>query len=189
MTMYEVGTKKATMQVAMLLERLSRMSESMDARHRQATEQQERTVQALPGVLRQAANQTLGNMAEDATRVLRTGLNEPLADVAQRATEHQRLMLASTDTMIQTQRKLAGFVNKAIWLVAGVLAILLPVLAVGGYLGWHYKQVIAQHQIEADLLQAYNQADVRLCGNQLCARVDRTDKRYGDYRPIRSRPR
>jgi hypothetical protein len=187
--MYDEGTKKATMQVAMLIERLSRMSESMDARHRHAADQQERTVQALPGVLRQAADQTLGRMAADGARVLRTGLNEPLADVAQRAADHQRLMLESTDAMIQTQRKLVTFVNKAIWLVVGVLAILLPVVAVGGYLGWHYKQVVARHQIEAELLQAYNQADVRLCGNQLCARVDRSEKRYGEYHPVKSRPR
>jgi ElaB/YqjD/DUF883 family membrane-anchored ribosome-binding protein len=188
MTMYDEGTKKATLQVAVLLERLSRMSESMDTRHRQAMDQQERTVQALPGVLRQAADQKLGHMTADATRALRAGLDEPLADVAQRADEHQRIMLASTNAMVDTQHKLTRFVNKAIWLVVGVLATLVPLLAVGGYLGWHYKQVIAQNQIEADLLQAYNRADVRLCGNQLCARVVRSDKRYGNYLPVHSRP-
>lgn len=186
--MYDEGTKKATLNMAILLERLSRMSDSMDARHRRATEQQERTVQALPGVLRQAADQSLGHMTTDATRALRTGLNEPLADVAQRAAEHQRIMLASANAMVETQHKLTRFVNKAIWLVTGTLAMLVPVLGVGGYLGWHYKQVIAQNQIEADLLRAYNRADVRLCGDELCARVVRSDKRYGNYLPIQSRP-
>lgn len=185
--MYEEGTKKLTSQVAMLLERLSRMSESMEERQRQAMEQQERTVRALPDVLRQVANQTLSGMAEDATQSVRTGLNEPLADVAQRADQHQRFMQASTEAMARTQRKLIGFTHKAIWLVAGLLLIILPVVATGSYLGWHYSQVIAQHRIEADLLRAYNQADVRLCDARLCARVDRSDKRYGDYLPVKPR--
>ncbi|WP_426285398.1 hypothetical protein [Luteibacter sp. E-22] len=185
--MREEGTKSAAMQMAMMVERLSRMSESMDARHREATKQQERTVQALPGIMRQAADVTLGAIAADATRTVRTGLNEPFSEVAREAAEHQRVMQASTDAMVRIQRKLAGFVNKAVWLVVGVLAVLLSVLVVGGYLGWHYKQVIAQQRIEADLLRAYNQADVRLCGERLCARVGRTDKRYGDYVPLRQR--
>ncbi|MEZ2418082.1 hypothetical protein [Luteibacter sp. RCC_6_2] len=185
--MREEGTRSATVQVAMMVERLSRMSESMDTRHRQATEQQERTVQALPGIMRQAADVSLGAISADATRTMRTGLNGPLSEVAREAAEHQRLMQASTDAMVRIQRKLAGFVNKATWLVVGVLATLLIVLVVGSYLGWHYKQVIAQQQIEADLLRAYNQADVRLCGRQLCARVGRADKRYGDYVPLRQR--
>lgn len=186
--MYDEGTKKSTTQMALLLERLSRMSESMDARHRQATDQQERTVQALPGVLHNAADEALGNMTAEATHALRAGLDEPIANVAQRAAEHQRITLASTKVMVDTQHKLVRFVNRAIWLVTGVLAILVPVLVVGGYLGWHYKQVIAQHQIEAVLLRAYNRADVRLCGDQLCARVVRSDKRYGNYLPIHRRP-
>ncbi|MDQ0009997.1 hypothetical protein J2T07_002187 [Luteibacter jiangsuensis] len=185
--MREEGARSATVQVAMMVERLSRMSESMDTRHRQATEQQERTVQALPAIMRQAADAGLGAISADATRTVRMGLNEPLAEVTWAAAEHGRLMQASTDTMVRTQRKLAAFVHKAAWLVAGVLAILLSVLALGGYLGWHYKQVITQQQIEADLLRAYNQADVRLCGKQLCARVGRADKRYGDYVPLRQR--
>ena len=185
--MYDEGTKKAAMQVAAMLERLLRMSDSMDARHKQTAEQQERTVQALPGVLREAAEQTLGEIATDAASTTRMALVAPVAEAAQRAADHERLMRASTDAMLQTQRKLAGVVHKAMWVVAGVLAILLPVLALGAYLGWHYKQVIAKHQIEADVLRVYNQADMRLCGERLCARVDRADKRYGDYVPVKLR--
>ncbi|MEX1826941.1 hypothetical protein [Luteibacter sp. CQ10] len=185
--MYEEGTKKLASQVAMLLERLSRMSQSMDERQRQAMEQQERTVRALPDVLRQAANQTLSGIAEDATQCVRAGLNEPLADVAKRADEHRRIMQASTDAMAGTQRKLIRFTHKALWLVVGLLAVILPVIATGSYLGWHYAQVIAQQRIEADLLRAYNQADLRLCDTRLCARVDRSDKRYGDYLPVKPR--
>lgn len=185
--MYEEGTKKLASQTAMLLERLSRMSESMEERQRQAMEKQERTVRALPDVLRQAADQTLSGMAEEATQSVRIGLNEPLADVARRADEHRRFMQASTEAMARTQRKLIRFTHKALWLVVGLLTVILPVVATGSYLGWHYAQVIAQHRIEADLLRAYNQADVRLCDTHLCARVDRSDKRYGDYLPVKAR--
>lgn len=185
--MYEEGTRKLASQTAMLLERLSRMSESMEERQRQAMEQQERTARALPDVLRQAANQTLGGIADDAAQSVRSRLTEPLAEVAQRAERHQHFMQASTEAMARTQRKLIGFTHKATWLVAGLLLIIVPVVATGSYLGWHYSQEIARHRLEADLLRAYNQADVRLCGTQLCARVDRADKRYGDYLPVKPR--
>jgi len=185
--MYDEGTKRNASHVAMLLERLSRVSESMDTRHRQAVEAQERSLQALPSVLREAADETLGHIAADAAHSLRTGLNEPLSDVARQAIDHQRSMRESTEAMIRVQNTLTGVVNKSIWLMAGVLAMLVLVTAVGAYLGWHYRQIIAQHQIQADLLQAYDRADVRLCGKALCARVDRTDKRYGDYLPIKPR--
>lgn len=173
--------------VAALMERLARASDAMDVRHRNVAEQHQRTVEALPHVLREAADHVLGDMVEDATRSLREGLNEPFAKVALQAAEHCRLTKASADSMIEVQRRLAVVARKASWAAAGLLAILLSVVALGGYLGWHYTQVIAQQKVEADLLRMYNRADLRLCGKELCARVDRSDKRYGDYFPVKRR--
>lgn len=82
---------------------------------------------------------------------------------------------------------MAAVVGKLRWLVAGVLATMLLVVLLGGGLLWHYRGVVADNQVEAELMRAINQADVSLCEGRLCARVDRTDKRFGDYVPISSR--
>jgi hypothetical protein len=180
-------TKKDMAQAAMLAERLSRVSEAMDARQRQTAEQQQRMVQAMPDVLRQSADQALGQLTAQAAQAVRQGLNEPIASVSQQAAEHHKNMRASTSAMTQTQNSLAATINKLLWLTTALFATLLLISAAGSYLIWHYKQIVAQYQIEADLLRAYNQADVRLCGDQLCARVDRSDKRYGEYLPVKPR--
>ena len=47
----------------------------------------------------------------------------------------------------------------------------------------HYTKVIEDNQITADLMRAFNRADVVLCEkNQLCANVDTKGKRYGDHK-------
>ena len=64
--------------------------------------------------------------------------------------------------------------------------MLLGVIVVGS-LVWHYRNVIEDYRIQAALMHAYNQADVRLREGRLCARVDRADKRYGDSLPVKPR--
>lgn len=183
--MHNDGTNTSRLEVAALVERLARQADALDATRRETAEHHQRTVQSVPAALRHALERTLNQVASDATQAVRAGLSQPLADVGAKAAEHQRLMRSSTDAMIHTQRALMASLRKVHWVTGTVFAILLATIAVGGYLIWHYTQVIAQHQVDADLLRAYHQADVRLCGKHLCARVDRTDKRYGDYLPIK----
>ena len=72
------------------------------------------------------------------------------------------------------------------------IASLLGVALVGGavWLSTHYMRVIERNRLSADLLKAYNRADVTLCDGSLCARVDTKGKRWGEkgeYMPVRAR--
>lgn len=61
----------------------------------------------------------------------------------------------------------------------------------GGWLSKHYYEEIRRNQLSADLLKAYNAADVTLCEGRLCANVDVKSEKFGDkaqYRPVRDRP-
>jgi hypothetical protein len=83
-------------------------------------------------------------------------------------------------------------IGKATAAAAVALALALALLLVGGaWLSLHYTRVIRDNQLSAELLKAYNGADVILCGNgKLCANVDTRGARYGDnrqYLPVRSR--
>ncbi|MDS0831781.1 relaxation protein, partial [Xanthomonas citri pv. punicae] len=68
---------------------------------------------------------------------------------------------------------------------AVVLGSLLLLLGGGGWLLGQYRQQIRDTQLRAELLRAYNAADVTLCGGQLCANVDTKGAAYGDRRQYR----
>ncbi|MFL8092459.1 relaxation protein, partial [Xanthomonas vasicola] len=62
---------------------------------------------------------------------------------------------------------------------------LLVLLGGGGWLLTRYRQQIEDNQVRAELLRAYNAADVTLCGNRLCANVETKGAAYGDRRQYR----
>ncbi|RXD62645.1 relaxation protein, partial [Xanthomonas perforans] len=73
---------------------------------------------------------------------------------------------------------------------AVVLGGLLLLLGGGGWLLTQYRQEIRDNRLRAELLRAYNGADVMLCGDRLCANVDTKGAAYGDrrqYRPVKPR--
>lgn len=78
-----------------------------------------------------------------------------------------------------------------LWKVVGVcLASLALVVLGGGWLSRHYYEEIRRHQVSAQLLQAYDAADVTLCDGRLCANIDPKGDRFGEddqYRPVRDR--
>jgi len=74
--------------------------------------------------------------------------------------------------------------------VGAAFGSVLLLLLGGGWLLWQYRADIDHNRISAELLRAYNQADVTLCDGRLCANVDEKGKAYGDqkqYRPIQAR--
>ena len=75
--------------------------------------------------------------------------------------------------------------------IGGVtVAMLLLTVIGGGGLLWHFQGVIRHQQITAELLRAYNTADVTLCNGRLCANVDGGGERFGadnQYRIVKSR--
>lgn len=72
------------------------------------------------------------------------------------------------------------------WLVTFFSLILL--LVGGGWLIVQYKEKIETNQVSADLMKAYNQADVSLCDGRLCVKLENiTPKKYGQYSLVKNR--
>lgn len=67
------------------------------------------------------------------------------------------------------------------WQFVGAMGALVLIL-VGGAVGvnYHYLGVIQDNKQSAELVRAINRADVTLCGDVLCARVDGKAGRRGD---------
>ncbi|HKT27921.1 hypothetical protein [Dyella sp.] len=178
---------KQTAHTGVVMQRLLKFCEELRQSNQQATHALQQTTQAAPDLLRQAAQQTLSSLAADASQAVCKGLHEPLNGFNREIIDNINRVNAVTHALMQSQERMTTVVAKLRWLVAGVLATMLLVVVAGGSLLWHYRDVMAQNQIEANLMRAYNQADVNLCDGRLCARVDRADKRYGDYLPVKPR--
>lgn len=174
-------------QAAAMMERVARMNQELYQSNLHAVEALERTSNATPRILQNAAQQILGQLTKDVATSVQSGLNRPLQDFHHHIADGVNHVNGLTDGISQSRSQIAAVVDKLKWMVISVTAAMLLVVIVGGSLLWHYRSVIENYQIQADLMHAYNQADVRLCDGRLCARVERTDKRYGDYQLVKPR--
>jgi hypothetical protein len=83
--------------------------------------------------------------------------------------------------------------RRLIWKATGAAVITLARLLGGGawHLSMHHARVIRENRLSADLMKAYSNADVVLCGNgELCANADGKRARHGQrsqYLPVRLR--
>lgn len=168
-------------QMAALVEQFRRSCE-------QTAQELQEMVQRVPGTVRQATDEQIRRLPGEVMGSVRGGIEQPVAAYEQRL-RHAGEQLQHASYALTTQLQRAEALHKQlIWKVAGItLGSLILLLVGGGWLSKHYYDEIRQNRISAELLKAYNQADVTVCGDRLCAKVDRKDKRYGDYVPIKPR--
>ncbi|MFZ5656509.1 MAG: hypothetical protein ACOY37_05555 [Pseudomonadota bacterium] len=187
-------TEEARQLLLKLLDLAERM-ETRDARVIEALAQQSAALQATAqGV--QAGGRRLAQDALELLRVhsrdaVQAGVGDAAAasreHLAQAATDAARASEAlrmATDALLRQRR---------LWTWTAPLALLIgSLLAVGGaaYAVMHSRAQVERHRIEAALLRAYNEADVTLCGERLCANVDPRARGVGErgqYRPVKPR--
>lgn len=182
-----------------LIDKTATLMVQYERRGAQVEERLQRLGEALQGLTRQLPTVVKGSTAEllqtlpaEITSTVRAGLEHPLDDwrsslqAVEAETEKAAKVLAQ---QIDGLRKLHRLL---IWKTLGAVAITLTLLLAGGaWLSLHYAAVIREDQLSANLLKAYNRADVVLCGDgQLCANVDIRHARFGDegqYLPVKPR--
>ncbi len=174
-----------------LMEQLQRLSQQAGQPQTAAVRELQQVGGQLPAVLDHAADRQLGQLAERVQEQLGRGaeqtveqFNRKLLDISQRL---EGLVQASQQHAMRIEQA-----TRRMWLAFAGLALGGAVVLVAGIgLGRHYAAQIREQQITAELLRAYNNADVTLCGGRLCANVDGKGQRYGErseYQPIRPRP-
>ena len=165
--------KDLVVKLALIAQRLDERSEAavqrveqtgvaLDRRAHGLSNNAEDFAQSVLRMLRQMAGEALGSGIDQAAKQC----NKELTSAAQGAA-------ASVQEMQRTHGQLQRERRTWVWIGSGALLIG-SVLAVGAS-AWMVKssrEQVARHQIEARLLRAYNQADVTLCGEQLCANID-----------------
>jgi hypothetical protein len=174
---------------AALMEQFDRRCGDIDGRLQTLAAELERATRQVPAIVRQSADGSLATLPALVMDRMGGGLERPVHDY------QQRVRTAGTEIEAAALR-LSGQIGRLerlhrllLWKTVGAVAACLALLLVGGaWLSVHYTRVIRDNQLSAELLRAYNGADVTLCDRgRLCANVDARGHRYGErgqYLPV-----
>lgn len=177
---------------ATLMVQYERRGAHIDARLQELGEVLHGLAQQLPSAVRGATHDLLQTLPGEMADTVRSGLGQSLG-------AYRQSMDAANAEVARAAQALAGQIGqlqslhrRLIWKTsATVLAALALLLGGGAWLSTRYVRVIRDNQVSAELMRAYNSADVVLCGNgQLCANVDGKHAHYGErgqYLPVKPR--
>lgn len=178
--------------VSALMERFERRTQQIENSLQAAHQQLQHLAQQVPEAVHRAADTEMQKLRGGVVSAVDAGIGQSVSAYEGRmqAAGHQvqqasHALSAQLDGSRQLHRHL-------LWKVAGVCLASLALVVLGGsWLSSHYYNEIRRHQLAAELLKAYDAADVTLCGDRLCANVDPKGDQFGDkgqYRPVRDRP-
>lgn len=174
--------------VSDLLARVAAVVEQFDRRCEQSAHELRELVQQLPEVMRQSVDEHVARLPAEVVGRVRDGIEQPVSAYEQRLREAGEQLRAASQALA-TQLHRAGTLHRhLVWKTAGVtFASLVLLLVLGVAASRHYYAEIRRHQVSAELLRAYNQADVSLCAGRLCVRIDNGAHAQGDYVPVAPR--
>ncbi|MEA9566824.1 MULTISPECIES: relaxation protein [unclassified Xanthomonas] len=176
---------------ASLMEQFERRCIELEQQQNRLAQQLEQVAQSLPGVMTRSAEQTLQRVPDTLIRSMQQGMEQPVAGFEKRLQQAGNLIGEGAHSLSDQLKRIERGQRVLLWKgVAVVIGSLLLLLAGGGWLLTQYRDEIRHNQLRAELLRAYNAADVTLCDGRLCANVETKGATYGDrrqYRPVRPR--
>lgn len=171
-----------------LVSKIAALMEQFDRRCEQTSQELRQFTQQVPGMVRQSADEQMRRIPSEVMANVRGGIERPVAAYEQRLHEAGVLLQGGSQALATQLQRMEQLHKQLVWKVAGItLGSLILLLAGGAWLSKHYYNEIRKNQISAELMKAYNQADVNLCGGRLCVKVDKKGKQYGEYVPVKSR--
>lgn len=179
-------------QTSVLVEQFGRHCEDIEQRQQALAQVLQNLTQQLPAVVKQSADGSLLSLPGQVASQVKDGLDRPMNDYQQRLRSSIGEVGDGTRVLAQQINRLEKLHRNLVWKTFGAVAACFLLLLAGGiWLTLHYTQVIDENQLDANLMKAYNSADVVVCEKgQLCANVDTKGRRYGDrkqYLPVLQR--
>ncbi|MGO1002743.1 relaxation protein [Lysobacter sp. CA196] len=176
---------------AVLMEQFERRCEEIGKHQRATCVQLQELSQQVAGTVLQSADESLRGLSGAVIDKVEGGLSQPVEAYEQRLQRAGVLLQQGSLGLAVQIKRLESLHGRLVWkVVVAAFAGVLLLLTGGGWLSWHYRAEVSENRVKADLMRAYNQADVSLCEGRLCANIDTKAKAYGDdkrYRPVRAR--
>ena len=178
---------------ALLMERYQRICTELGQQQSQLSAALNGLAQSLPAQFRASADAAVAGLSRDSTTAVKQALLAPISAYEQQLAASANKVGRSSDALAAEVKRLQLASRGVLWKSIALSIASVAILLVGAtWLGARYKTEIERSQVEAQLLRAYNRADVVLCGKeQLCANVDPRGKGIGEdgrYRQVRPRP-
>lgn len=168
------------LQTASILETFRRQSDKVHDANLKSAEQLNRAAADVPDRVQQAMAGTLSGMASEATQRLRHGLQAPLAELQQQINATSQRIDPAAQRLTASAAQVDQLLRRVTWVCVLAVGVLVTGLTLAGVAAWKANSAIKKTQLEADVLRAYNEANVRLCDGRLCAKPAPGNKRFGD---------
>lgn len=176
---------------ALLMEQFERRCSMIERRLDQTWQALEGLTSHVPTAVQRSADGVLREIPVQIMDRVRAGIDRPVSEYELRLQNASGSAMEATRVVADQMTRLEKLHRHLVWKVMGVVGGAIAVLLVAAiWLSSHYMDVIRQNQLSADLLKAYNRADVTLCGGQLCANVNIKGAKAGDraqYLPVNPR--
>jgi nitric oxide reductase activation protein len=178
-------------QTAQLMEQFERRCEHTGEGLQSMVRQLDALTRQLPAVVSQSADASLRTLPAQVLHTTQAGLEQATHHYRERLNASGQQIADSTRVMAGQIQRLEKLHRHLVWKTVGAVTICFALLLAGGiWLSMHYTRVIERNQLSAQLMKAYNEADVTLCDGRLCAHVDPKAKRFGikgKYVPVAPR--
>jgi hypothetical protein len=174
-----------------LLEQFVRYCEQQGQHQTAMADRLQYAIGSVPEQMKQSADKVFSALPQTVTAQVENGLSAPIKGYERKLEESARQLQERVGQLTRQLAQLESFSRRLVWKVAAVVIAALLVAVIGGTTAVaYYRDQIKQSQLTAELLHAYNQADVTLCDGHLCANVDKGGHKYGErgqYQPVRPR--
>lgn len=174
-----------------LLEQFVRYCEQQGQHQTAMAERLQYAIGSVPEQMKQSADKLFSTLPQTVMVQLDSGLSAPIKGYERKLQQSGEQLQERVGQLTRQLAQLESFSRRLLWKVAAVVIAALLVAVIGGATAVsYYRDQIKQSQLSADLLHAYNQADVTLCDGRLCANIDKVGQKYGEhgqYQPVRLR--
>lgn len=174
------------------MERFERRTQQIESSLGSALHQLQQVAEHVPQTIHQAANAEMKALRGNVASAVDAGIAQSAASYEERLRTSGQLVHQASHLLSTQLEDMRQLYRHMLWKAAGICLASLALIIVGGtWLSSHYYGEVRRYQLAAELLKAYDAADVTLCEGRLCANVDARGETFGDkqqYRAVRDRP-
>ncbi|HKT30613.1 relaxation protein [Dyella sp.] len=180
--MHEQDLETGALKAMALMAQFERRCHQLEQHQQALMEQLQRAIGGVPGQVAQSADRMLSSFPKVAATQLEHGLEHSITQYEQRLGQSTAQLQDRMGQLASHVRRLDQLCRHLVWkTAASVIGALLIAIIGGSWLLWYYQGELRNSQVSAELMHAYNQADVTLCGGRLCVNVDKSGQKYGEH--------
>ncbi|NYZ62863.1 hypothetical protein [Luteimonas deserti] len=165
-----------------LLAKMAVLVAQFDRHCAQSREALQTSAREIPQQVRASADQQMERLHTALSAQVGSAIERPVARCMQQLDASSAQLQRASDALAAQAQRSDRVHRGALWKSTGVAGVaLLAILIAGASSARYYAGEVQRQRISAELLRAYNAADVQLCGERLCVRPEADADVQGGY--------